>query len=417
MKHLFRNTFFVITGVTLFTLIVLGGAFMTLSFVLFDAQNSDTVTAAADTAAANARNIIAEGGAADDIALKLMLISIARASQTHIIVVDRDGVVVNCSDEDLQCADIGKTVDLNALNFGDFDSSRNVRFSVFDDDCVIIASKERTPLLWKSFTRTFLFIAMFAMLVAALITFPLTRRQIAPVERMVKTLEVSEQTRRDFIANVSHELKTPITSIAGFAEALLDGTIPVSKQPRYLVAIKDEVNRLSRLVQRMLEITRYQVMNPLKKSASTFDVNELTRRALFTLEGKITAKQLTVEAVLPEEPLTVAGEEDAIAQVLYNVTDNAVKFADPGGTLTVRVWKTGGKAYVSVRDIGEPIPPDDLPYIFDRFHKSDRSRSIDKDGLGLGLHIAKSILDGYGETIYANSEDRVTEFVFTLTTV
>ncbi|MDR0819211.1 MAG: HAMP domain-containing histidine kinase, partial [Oscillospiraceae bacterium] len=279
----------------------------------------------------------------------------------------------------------------------------------------VIATKEKLPELWRMFARRFLCVAAIALLCAALVSFPLTRKQIAPVQKIAKSLELSEQTRREFIANVSHELKTPITSISGFTEALLDGTIPPEKQPKYLTAINDEVNRLSRLVQRMLEITRYQVMNPLKKNTASFDVNELARRTLFSLEGKINAKNLEVEAILPEEPLYVSGEEDAVAQVIYNITENAVKFADLGGTLTVRVWKTGGKAYVSVKDVGEPIPADDLPFIFDRFHKSDRSRRIDKDGLGLGLHIAKSIIDGYGETIRANSDNRETEFVFTLT--
>ena len=111
----------------------------------------------------------------------------------------------------------------------------------------------------------------------------------------------------------------------------------------------------------------------------------------------------------------VHADKDAITQVIYNLLDNAVKFASPGSCITVRIYKDNGKAYVSVRDYGETIPPDDLPFIFDRFHKSDRSRSLDKDGVGLGLYLVKSIINSHDEDIAVTSRDGVTEFVFTLT--
>lgn len=113
--------------------------------------------------------------------------------------------------------------------------------------------------------------------------------------------------------------------------------------------------------------------------------------------------------------MTVTADPDSITQVIYNLLDNAIKFADKGSTVTVALWKQNGKAYVSVKDRGDTIPPDDLPLIFDRFHKSDRSRSKDRDGVGLGLYLVKSILDAHNEDIAVTSADGVTEFVFTLT--
>ena len=124
---------------------------------------------------------------------------------------------------------------------------------------------------------------------------------------------------------------------------------------------------------------------------------------------------ILVDLQLPEDSMQVLADPDALTRVLYNLMDNAVKFAAPGSTLCVSLWKSEGKAYVSVRDHGETIPPDDLPFIFDRFQKSDRSRSLDRDGVGLGLYLVKSILDAHGEDIAVTSRDGVTEFVFTLT--
>ena len=117
---------------------------------------------------------------------------------------------------------------------------------------------------------------------------------------------------------------------------------------------------------------------------------------------------------LPENSVMVHADKDGITQVIYNLLDNAVKFADRGSCITLRLYKDEKKAYVAVRDIGETIPPDDLPYIFDRFHKSDRSRSLDKDGVGLGLSLVKSIINGHDEDIVVRSENGVTEFVFSL---
>jgi signal transduction histidine kinase len=430
MKHLFRNNFLIITGVVLFTLVILGFAFISLSYSFLRNERLETIDNTASVAAANARAGLTYTNLSD-ITLKMTLISIADAGGTHIIITDEYGTVMTCSDIDLSCPDIGKTVQFpqNLKNDtaisdlgGLYSELRNVAVKTiyYPDDSDTIAgyafaSSELTPSLFEAFAARFLFVSAISLIIAAFLALPITKRQIAPVQEMAASIEQAEQARREFVANVSHELRTPITSIAGFTEALLDGTIPYEKQAKYLTSINDEINRLNRLVQRMLEITRYQSVNPLRKSEASFDITELTRRALFSLEVKINAKQLSVNALLPEEPLYVIGEEDAFSQIVHNILDNAIKFSAPQSELFVRIWKTEGKAHVSIKDHGETIPPDELPLIFDRFHKSDRSRGIDKDGIGLGLHIVKSILDSYGESISVTSENGETEFMFTAT--
>ena len=149
-------------------------------------------------------------------------------------------------------------------------------------------------------------------------------------------------------------------------------------------------------------------------SRTVFDLTELVLQTLLSFETRATQKNLDVDPQLPENHIMVIADKDAITRVIYNLLDNAVKFATPGSCLTLRLYRDAQKAYVSIKDIGETIPPDDLPFIFDRFHKSDRSRSLDKDGVGLGLYLVKSIINSHDEDIAVKSEDGATEFVFTL---
>ena len=232
---------------------------------------------------------------------------------------------------------------------------------------------------------------------------------------MANSLEKVESHRSEFIANVSHELKTPMTTIAGFAEGILDGTIPPQRQKESLEVIVSETRRLSRLVRRMLDVSRLSAMAETVTAQEQFDLVEIMSRVLISLEGKITARNLDVDAQLPEEPVMVWGEPDAITQVCYNLLDNAAKFAAPGSTLTITMVKKDTKVYTTVRNLGATIPPNELPLLFERFHKADTSRSMDRDGVGLGLYIVKTILGSLKETISVTSEDGVTAFTFTLT--
>jgi len=234
---------------------------------------------------------------------------------------------------------------------------------------------------------------------------------------MASSLQKSEYQRQEFVANVSHELKTPMTTIGGYVDGILDGTIPPEKHRHYMQIVSDETKRLSRLVRSMLDISLLQNEGGMpEEKKSRFDISECAGQMLLTFEQKILAKHLDVDVQIPDYPLYTVANRDAISQVIYNLIDNAVKFCPEGGVLQLTLREGGGKTYVSVANDGESIPPEELPLVFDRFHKLDKSRSQNRDGWGLGLYIVKTIICSHGEDISVTSLDGKTTFTFTLPT-
>jgi len=234
---------------------------------------------------------------------------------------------------------------------------------------------------------------------------------------MADALDSSEQQRRDFVANLSHELKTPMTVITGFAEGLLDGTIPREYEEKYLGVVLSETKRISRLVRSMLDISTIQTSETKAELHRSFDITEVVRIAILSHDSKLTEKKLEVETELPEERIMTRGEEESITQVVFNLIDNAIKFSSPGSVIELELWSRDEKVYVSVTNSGETIPQEELPQIFERFHKTDKSRSANRDGAGLGLYIAKMILDNHNEDIFVTSNGGTTKFIFSLTIV
>ena len=231
---------------------------------------------------------------------------------------------------------------------------------------------------------------------------------------MAEALEKAEMQRQEFVANVSHELKTPMTTISGFMDGILDGTIPPEEQPKYMRLVSEETKRLSRLVRSMLDISKLpQEGGVPEERKSQFDVAECVGRVLITFEQKITQKGLDVQVNFPDLPVYTRADQDSITQVIYNLLDNAVKFCQQGGRLGVEIRQTKDKIYVAVSNTGNPIPAEELPLVFERFHKTDKSRT-DKDGWGLGLYIVKTIVCSQGENIRVSSAGDTTEFTFTL---
>lgn len=231
---------------------------------------------------------------------------------------------------------------------------------------------------------------------------------------MAASLERLEDTRRTFLANVSHDLRTPMTSIGGFIDGILDGTIPPEKHTEYLNRCSSEVKRLSRLVSSLLDITRIQA-GERKFNKTSFDICEMAREILISFEKRIDAKNLDVEFDCENDKMIAVADRDAIYQVLYNICDNAVKFSREGGKYRIRITSKDKKIYVSVYNEGQGIPEEDLALVFDRFYKSDKSRGLDKSGAGLGLYIAKTIIDAHGEEIKVRSVwGQYCEFIFTL---
>ena len=230
---------------------------------------------------------------------------------------------------------------------------------------------------------------------------------------MASSLQQSEYQRQEFVANVSHELKTPMTTISGFVDGMLDGTIPAERHKHYMQMVSDETKRLSRLVRSMLDISRLQDQDIPEEKKSRFELQELAGQVLITFEQKIDGKKLNVDVDFPGHPTYTHAGPDYITQVIYNLLDNAVKFCPEGGDLGMKIRVGTSKLYVSISNSGETIPPNELPLVFDRFHKLDKSRSK-KEGWGLGLYIVKTIIGRHGEDISVTSQNGVTTFTFTL---
>ena len=206
-----------------------------------------------------------------------------------------------------------------------------------------------------------------------------------------------------------------MTTISGYVDGILDGTIPESRRDYYLRIVSEETKRLSRLVRSMLDISRLQDQGGIPEDKKIhFDMEEAVGQVLITFEKKITDKKLEVDVDMPEHPVYTYAASDMVTQVIYNLIDNAVKFCPEGGTLGLRIKEGGNKIYISVSNEGETIPPEELPLVFDRFHKLDKSRSKNRDGWGLGLYIVKTIVCSHGENISVTSRDGKTEFTFTM---
>ena len=232
---------------------------------------------------------------------------------------------------------------------------------------------------------------------------------------MAESLQKSEYQRREFVANVSHELKTPMTTIGGYVDGMLDGTIPPERHRYYMQIVSDETKRLSRLVRSMLDISRLQDQSGIPEEKKTrFDMEECVGEVLITFEQKIVAKDLDVQVDLPDHPVYTRADKDAVTQVVYNLLDNAVKFCDQGGTLGLKLTLGGNKVYITVSNEGRTIPADELPLVFARFHKIDKARNRSQEGWGLGLYIVKTLVCSHGENISVASRDGKTEFTFTM---
>lgn len=423
---------------------------------------------------ARTASAIADGDSLTSWSLSMTLSSISRTTGNQVFITDETGKIVSCSDRAPMCEHLGHQIPADVMQTlettGEYDQmstlgglyeknryavARPIKTAADGNDIIgyvfITNVVDNILKTWSSLTGITAIVTIGVFAAAMIVSLMYSKHMAKPLDemaaaarrfargdfsvrvrqredptdemgalidsfnKMADSLENAEARRSEFIANISHELRTPMTTISGFAEGLLDGTIPPEDEKKYLRAISDETKRLSRLVRDMLDVSqlRNRAADPTKRI--DFDLTELTLQTLLSFESRATKKNLDVDPQLPDNHIMVHADKDAITQVIYNLLDNAVKFASPGSCITVRIYKDNGKAYVSVRDYGETIPPDDLPFIFDRFHKSDRSRSLDKDGVGLGLYLVKSIINSHDEDIAVTSRDGMTEFVFTLT--
>ena len=471
MKTTFSRTFFTAMFVLLLSLLAVG--------VFLRAMLADYLDDSAFDRLKNDAQVISELAAAyraddglDRMDFLINLDIAAQVSDADSVICDEEGRILVCSDDPLGCDHQSMTVGSDfmeqVLSTGQVTDTGLIQ-GLYEDTryvCAVpIRNGEGTALgivivsrpvastaavLYKM-TDIYVFLSVMTVLVSVLLIGFFVNRQMRPLKKMAKaatafghgdldarveirenypheveelalafnnmasSLQKSEYQRREFVANVSHELKTPMTTIGGYIDGILDGTIPEDRARHYMRLVSDETKRLSRLVRSMLDISQLQTEGGIPEEKKTrFDLEETVGRVLITFEQKINAKGLEVEVDMPEHPVYTFANQDYMTQVVYNLVDNAVKFCPEGGRLGLTVREGGGKAYVSVSNDGETIPPEELPLVFDRFHKTDKSRSQNRDGWGLGLYIVRTIVCAHGEDISVTSRDGRTEFTFTL---
>ncbi len=234
------------------------------------------------------------------------------------------------------------------------------------------------------------------------------------INNMANSLSNSEGMRRSFIANISHELKTPMTTISGFIDGILDGTIPPERQGHYLKIVSDEVKRLSRLVRSMLDLSKID-NGEMKLTPVTFDLSGTIFSTLLSFEQSIEEKNIDIRGLDGTAPMAVTGDQDLIHQVVYNLIENAVKFTNQDGYIFIGMADSIDRISVTIENSGLGIPTEELPLVFERFYKTDKSRSRDKIGVGLGLYLVKTILKLHGGDIsVASTENEYCRFQFYL---
>ena len=473
-QGLYWRQLYVTAGTVMLTLLLLGASFFALSYNYARNQRSDEIIAQAKVMSQLSVSYLETGRyltmeeLRSDPGFQQLASFAAMVSDVDFMICDEEGHVLLSTDETLDGRVLTMPADMTRSIMEEGSSSRrddldglyqSKRFVVgvpavnsetlaVVGEVFAVATMTSLDTMWRGFVGLFFMTSFVSLMIAFMSASIAAMRQVKPIREMAQatrlyaegdfdvrmrdygrndevgelaasfnnmaeSLQQTERQRREFIANISHELKTPMTTIAGYTDGILDGTIPPENERRYLQIISNESRRLSRMVRRMLDVSQLQAIDPLR-GGNHFDICESMRRVLISMEQKINDRHLDVDADIPEEPILVLGDNDMITQVIYNLLENATKFAREGTALYLGITAIDGKARVTVRNLGDTIPADELPLLFERFHKSEKSRSEDKDGVGLGLYIVKTILEQHKEKINVTSEDGVTTFTFSL---
>ena len=471
MKTTYSRTFFAAMIILLLALAVVGVFLRALLEDYLEDTAFDRLDDVGVTITELAEAYHAEGSL-NNMDLLVDLDIAGQVSEADAVICDSNGQIILCSEATLQCEHQGLAVsqdfyDKVVANNGVRDTgliqglytdsryvcAKAIRDANSETVGIVIVSipVEASRSVLHKMTEIYISLSCFVVLAAVLIIGWFINRQFAPLKQMAKTardfghgdlearvqirgdypleveelalafnnmassLQKSEYQRQEFVANVSHELKTPMTTIGGYVDGILDGTIPPERSRHYMQIVSDETKRLSRLVRSMLDISQLQTESGIPEEKKIrFDLEEVAGQVLITFEQKILSKGVEVEVDMPEHPVYTLAERDYVTQVIYNLLDNAVKFCPSGGTLGLRIREDERKAYISIYNDGQTIPPEELPLVFDRFHKIDKSRSENRDGWGLGLYIVRTIVCAHGENISVTSRDGRTEFTFTM---
>lgn len=472
MKTTFSRIFFPAAIVLLAALLLVGTSFRALVKDYLCDHAMENLESDASTIADLASAYYTEGSLSSREFLVNLNIA-SKVSEADAVICDSTGKLVLCSDSPFGCRHQGMYITSEYLNkvFSEgIVRDTGTISELYDDERYLVSvpildaatgtpvgmvmvstSMDSTLSVLKRISDIYLFVSLLVVIVSVVVMTVFARQQAKPLQEMAQaatafghgdlnarvkiegdytqeveelalafnnmasSLQKSEYQRQEFVANVSHELKTPMTTIGGYIDGILDGTIPQEKCRYYMQIVSDETKRLSRLVRSMLDISRLQDQGGIPEEKKTrFDLEECAGQVLITFEQKINTKQLNVQVDMPEHPVYTMACQDYITQVIYNLLDNAVKFCPQGGTLGLQIRESATKAYVTVSNDGETIPPEELPLVFDRFHKIDKSRSQNRDSWGLGLYIVKTIICSHGEDISVSSRDNRTEFTFTM---
>lgn len=467
-KSLFSRYFYLCASIVLTSIAVLGVMLVALSASYFRRENLETL----ERKAAQAAQIVSFNYAlnnyqfVDSQAVTQSFSILSMAAEADIFLADATGKIILCSDTgENSCKNlvVDRQVISRALTEegyqgvtrldGIYDESYYVAGVAVTSNGTAIAavfsatSASGMSMFLKDVFRMFFMGAVLVVLIAFVVVFFSTEALVRPLRAMLKatdsfargdfsvrvpvegdeeieqlamafnnmaaSLATQEVAGRSFIANVSHELKTPMTIIGGFIDGILDGTIPPEKYSHYLGIVSQEVKRLSRMVVSMLNISRIEA-GEMHLRPQTVDLHEIVCRTVLGFEPSIEEKRIKIQG-LDAEKMLVEADPDLAHQIVYNLIENAVKFTPEEGTISLSYENDGRMLRVAVRNTGDGIPKEEIPRLFDRFYKSDRSRSGDKKGVGLGLHIVKSLVHLHGGSVNVKSVvGEYAEFSFTL---
>ncbi len=410
----------------------------------------------------------ADNETADNMQLYYFISQISYNFNCDVYVTDDTGKITVCActeyGNNYFCEHTGIVVDINELksiasgdekigNAGIYPSDRFVAATYFKSDknegyVLSSASNEFVNPLIKKTVKIYLICAIVPLIIIFLSLYIMTYRMNKPLKlmseaahamskgnfskripvtsddeigelaasfnKMTNSLARLEETRKSFIANVSHEMRTPMTTIGGFIDGIIDGTIEPEKQNYYLNIASQEVRRLSRMIQSMLNLSRLESSEFVLKSDS-FDLREQILSVVISQERRIEEKHIEIKGLDTIPSVTVTADKDLIYQAVYNLVDNAIKFVDDGGYILFSISVDDSGVGFTITNSGAGIPRADLPFIFDRFYKLDKSRSVNKNSMGLGLYIVKTIIKNHGGTIsVASKENEFTSFKFIL---
>lgn len=467
-KSIFRSIFSLCAAVIVSAILIIGSSLLLVAKENYKSTVRSGITRSSAEAVTELKLSYLNEGQLVLNSAKSILKRLSAISDITYTLADSSGNVILCTEPDGECRHAGTAYPESIIRqakdsgtyyeFGDFGGYDNVsgfanisKVAAGGETFYLVAgvdTSELTEYLY-SLMLTFVFVSVVIIVIVFPIVYLSVKRLTSPIKdmtiaakrfgegdfskkvavsednelgylantlnEMASSLEVIEETRKSFVSNVSHELKTPMTSIGGFVDGILDGTIPENRHRYYLRIVSDEVKRLARLVRSMLNIAKYET-GEIAMNTENFDIVPLAIKTVLLFEKRIEDKNVEVIG-LDAGRFYVNADTDLIQQVIYNLVENAVKFVNDGGYIKFSFSEEKDKTLVSIRNSGEGLTSDELPQVFDRFYKTDESRGKDKTGVGLGLSIVRSIVKLHDGTITVKSAvNEYVEFIFSLNT-